>query len=71
MLSNDLFYSKLCDMVVGDSVEPADEDMKAVIDDGGNVPVGGNKSQRLKFLMLLYLVYIYKLDCTEGNGPFV
>ena len=51
MLSDDVFYSKFRDMVLGDRVEPVKEDMEAVIDEGGNVLVSDNKSQRIKFLM--------------------
>ena len=52
MLSDDVFYSKFRDIVLGDRVEPGKEDMEVVIDEGGNVPVADKKFQSIKFLML-------------------
>ena len=51
MLSDDVFYSKFCDIVLGGSVKPAKEDIKAENEEGGNVPVADKKYQRIKFLM--------------------
>ena len=51
MLSDDVFYSKFRDMVLGDRVDPGKEDMEAVLDEGGNGSDADKKSQRIKFLM--------------------
>ena len=51
MLSDDVFYSKFRDMIFCDEVLPGKEDMEAVNDEGGNVPVAIKKSRRIKFLL--------------------
>ena len=51
MLSDDIFYSRFCDLIVGAEEDPANEDMKALNVDGGIVVNSENKSQRIKFLM--------------------
>ena len=38
-------------MILCDEVQPGKEDMEAVNDEGGNVPVAIKKSRRIKFLL--------------------
>ena len=51
MLSDDIFYSRFCDLIVGSDKEAANEDMKAVNEEEGIVHNAENKSQRIKFMM--------------------
>ena len=51
MLSDDVFYSKFRDIVLGDRVEPGKEEKEGIIEEGDNVPVADKKCQRTKFLM--------------------
>ena len=63
MLFADVFY-KFCDIVLGGSVKPAKEDIKAENEEGGNVPVAHKKYQRFKFL--IHQVYMIPTK----NGDF-
>ena len=51
MLSDDIFYSRFRDLIVGAEEDGANEDIKALNEEGGNVLKAGNKSQRIKFMM--------------------
>ena len=50
MQSDDFFYSRFCDLIDGAEEDGANEDIKALNEDGGIV-LNENKSQRIKFMM--------------------
>ena len=51
MLSDDIFYPRFCDFIVGAEEDLTMKDVKALTEDGGIVVNAQSKSQRIKFLM--------------------